>query len=198
MLRTLLRIAGTILCLDVCQYAMGNYAYIQKPLRSPFFEEPILVQVSLTWLHQLAAFVAINLPYQIGALIAVASGLQTPEDWPPLFGKLSDAYLISRAWGRTWHQLLRRPFGILTPYMQNWLGATSRGTKRTVSLICSFAISGCFHWAGALNLPWTPSAHGLFTYFIMQAPVIRLEDLVLDWGKRKGIKANCKSNRLLC
>jgi hypothetical protein len=48
------------------------------------------------------------------------------------------------------------------------------------------------HWSGALNLPWTPSAHGMFTYFIMQAPVIRLEDYVVDFGKDRGIKGSSK------
>jgi hypothetical protein len=124
----------------------------------------------------------------------VAARVQAPDDWPPLYGKLSDAYLVSRAWGRTWHQLMRRPLGILTPYMQKWLGATSRGAKRTISLICSFAMSGFVHWSGALNVPWTPTSHGLFTYFIIQAPIIRLEDYVVDWAKLRNIKGNCKTS----
>lgn len=171
---------------------MGAFAYIQSPIRTAFFSQPILDQVVLTWLHQLEAFAIINLPFQIASFIAVATFLQSPSDWPPLFGNLSDAYLVSRAWGRTWHQLLRRPLGILTPYMQRWLGVTSRGGKRTVSLFCAFFMSGLNHWSGAINVPWTPSSHGLFTYFVMQAPVIRIEDIVLDWGKARGIRSNRK------
>jgi hypothetical protein len=88
------------------------------------------------------AFCFINIPYQVGALFTVAVGFQAAEDWPPLFGDLSDAYLVSRAWGRTWHQLMRRPLGMLTPYIQTWLKATSRARKRTISLFSSFAMSG--------------------------------------------------------
>lgn len=171
---------------------MISFSYIQSSERGSFFNESILNQVTLTWLHQLEAFCFINLPYQIGALLTVITGFQTPLDWPPLFGKLSDGYLVSRAWGRVWHQLLRRPLGLLTPHAQRWLGTTSRGAKRAVSLFCSFMMSGFVHWSGALNCPWTPSSHGMFTYFIMQAPVVTMEDYVVDWGRRRGIKSSCK------
>ncbi|KAK0128104.1 hypothetical protein ONS95_000089 [Cadophora gregata] len=159
--RTLLRIFGSYLAWDICKHAMGQFSYIQSTNRGSFFDEPIINQVILTWLHQLEAFCFINLPYQIGALLTVATRFQTPEDWPPLFGDISDGYLVSRAWGRVWHQLLRRPLGILTPYAQRWLGVTSRGAKRTVSLLSSFTMSGFVHWSGALNCPWTPSSHAL-------------------------------------
>lgn len=188
----MLRIVGTFIAWDICKHIMGIYAYIKEPDRTPFFDQPILDQVVLTWLHQLEAFCVINLPYQIGAYLTVAPGFQERSDWPPLFGNTSDAYLVSKAWGRTWHQLLRRSLGVFTPYVQNWLGATSRKSKRTVSLLCSFSMSGLIHWSGALNNPWTPTSHGLFTYFIMQAPVIRIEDYVIDWGKARGFKGNRK------
>lgn len=162
------------------------------PIRTDFFAQPLVNQVILTWLHQLEAFCVINLPYQVGAFLAVATHFQTPDDWPPLFGKLSDAYLVSQAWGRTWHQLLRKPLGVLTPHMQKWLRVTSRGSKRSISLISSFFVSGLVHWSGALNIPWTPTSHGMFTYFIMQAPAIRIEDCVVDWAKSRGIKGNSK------
>jgi hypothetical protein len=132
------------------------------------------------------------MPYQTLAFLCVATNLQTPDDWPPLFGDLSSAYLVSRAWGRTWHQVTRRSLGFLTPHVQRWLGVKNRGTKRTTSLICSFFMSGLAHWSGAWNMPWTPSSHGMFTYFMMQAPVIRMEDYVVDYGKARGVKGNCK------
>jgi hypothetical protein len=190
--RTFLRIIGSYIALDLSYVAMGMFTYIQAPVRTPFFELPIHHQVILTWLHQLGAFAVINLPYQVGAFVAVATGFQSPDDWPPLFGNLSDANTVGKAWGRTWHQLLRRPLGILTPHMQKWLRADSRPAKRTVSLFCSFAMSGISHWSGAFNIPWTPTTHGIFLYFMMQAPVIRMEDYVVDWGKARGIKSSSK------
>ena len=195
--RTIVRIFGSYLAWDICKHVMGLFPYIQSTNRGSFFDEPLIDQVVLTWLHQLEAFCFINLPYQIGALLTVATGVQTPPDWPPLFGAFSDGYLVSRAWGRVWHQLLRKPLSILTPHVQRWLGTTSRGSKRTVSLLCSFTMSGFVHWSGALNCPWTPSSHGMFTYFIMQAPVVRLEDYIVDWGRQKGVKSSSKLKNLL-
>jgi hypothetical protein len=194
--RTFLRIVCCYLLLDVCTLSLGMFPYIQAPVRGPFFDQPFVAQVILTWLHQLGAFVYIDLPYTLAAFLAVATSFQDPSSWPPMFGNLSDAYLVSRAWGRTWHRLLHRPFGILTPHMQRWLGATSRGSKRTISLACSFALSGLLHWSGALNVPWAPNAHGMLTYFMMQVPVIRAEDLVVDFAKAKGIKGRNQREQL--
>lgn len=118
----------------------------------------------------------------------MGTGLQEQTQWPPLFGHLSDAYLVSRAWGRTWHQLLRRQLGFLTPYVQSLLNVKSRAVKRTISLICSFTLSGLVHWVPTLNLPYTPSAGGLFWYFVMQAPIVRAEDYVVYWGRTRGWK----------
>jgi hypothetical protein len=72
--------------------------------------------------------------------------------------------------------------------MQRWLGATSRSSKRTISVTCSFAMSGIAHWSRALNVPWTANAHGMFTYLMMQVPIIRAENLVVDLAVAKGIK----------
>ncbi|KAL5314519.1 hypothetical protein ACEPPN_017159 [Leptodophora sp. 'Broadleaf-Isolate-01'] len=93
--RTLLRIFGSYFAWDICKYAMGSFSYVQSTNRGSFFNEPLINQIILTWLHQLEAFCFINLPYQIGALLTVAAGLQNPADRPPLFGNLSDGYLAT-------------------------------------------------------------------------------------------------------
>lgn len=35
----------------------------------------------------------------VGAIVAVLSGLSRPTDCPPLYGSFSDAYTIRRFWG---------------------------------------------------------------------------------------------------
>jgi hypothetical protein len=161
--------------------------YITSP-RTPgsFLTLDFPTQVILTWLHQAEAYTFFAIPYSVLSLLTVALNISSPSVWPPLFGSLSDAWLVSRAWGRTWHQLLRRPLGLLTPYAQRGLGVKSRGVKRSVSLACSFLMSGLAHWVGTLNLPWSVSSWGMFWYFMMQAPVIRLEDYVVEFGQKRG------------
>jgi hypothetical protein len=53
-------------------------------------------------------------------------------------------------------------------------------------------MSGMAHWVGAANRPWTGSAWGMFGYFVMQAPVIRVEDWVVDWGRERGVSGTRK------
>ena len=36
--------------------------------------------------------------------------LDTPEEWPPMFGSPLEAYSIRRYWGRFWYRLVYRPY----------------------------------------------------------------------------------------
>ena len=49
-----------------------------------------------------------RMQYDIFALVAVAAGISQPDDWPSLFGKVSDATSVRQFWGSYWHQSLRR------------------------------------------------------------------------------------------
>jgi hypothetical protein len=35
----------------------------------------------------------------------------------------------------------------------------------------------------------------MFMYFLMQAPIIRIEDYIIEWGQARGIKGNRKPCR---
>ena len=38
-----------------------------------------------------------------------------PEEWPPLFGSISEAYTLRRFWGVFWHKLDLGIFKMYTP-----------------------------------------------------------------------------------
>ncbi|CAG8959849.1 hypothetical protein HYFRA_00001758 [Hymenoscyphus fraxineus] len=131
--RTALRIFGTYLAWDLCRFSLSSFSYITTEPRGLFFALPLWQQVTLTWLHQLEAFAFINTPYQLAAFLTVLVHYQTPEDWPPLFGSLSDGYLVSKAWGRVWHQLLRRQFSMFTPHFcDEWVVSLEWGCESAV------------------------------------------------------------------
>ncbi len=45
------------------------------------------------------------------SLLAVSIlGFDTPAEWPPIFGPLSQAWSMRRFWGRFWHQIIRRTY----------------------------------------------------------------------------------------
>jgi len=41
---------------------------------------------------------AIDAAYRIPAAVSVAVGMYDPSDWPPLMGRLGEAYTVRRAW----------------------------------------------------------------------------------------------------
>jgi hypothetical protein len=41
------------------------------------------------------------------AAVAVGLRLSEPCDWPPLYGRLGDAYSARRFWAYSWHQMMR-------------------------------------------------------------------------------------------
>ena len=44
------------------------------------------------------------------AFAFVAFGIDEPEDWPSLYGSISEAYSIRRFWGKFWHHLVQRSY----------------------------------------------------------------------------------------
>ncbi|OBS24845.1 hypothetical protein FPOA_05382 [Fusarium poae] len=51
--------------------------------------------------------VSIDLPYRAISLVSVLFGFTSPQQWPPLFGSIWDAYTIRGFWSTFWHQYCR-------------------------------------------------------------------------------------------
>ncbi|KAK1848639.1 hypothetical protein CCHR01_08764 [Colletotrichum chrysophilum] len=69
--------------------------------------------------------------------------LDDPEDWPPLFGSLSDAWTLQRFWGRFWHR-------VATPTLTTWTrfllqGAKTRALGKVLQAFGVFLLSGLMH-----------------------------------------------------
>jgi len=66
-----------------------------------------------TWLVAYWVFYSIGLYtglHNVLALIFVGSGIDKPEDWPPLFGNMRDATSVRNFWGKFWHRLVYRSY----------------------------------------------------------------------------------------
>lgn len=65
-------------------------------------------QLLFTWLPAICSCYAMKMQYSLFAAITVATGLYTPQDWPPIMGHLADVSTVRDLWGKFWHQLIRR------------------------------------------------------------------------------------------
>lgn len=60
------------------------------------------------WMQPFGIFAVMSMVYTSISLVTVSLGINRPQAWPPLFGGLEDAYTVRNAWGRVWHQMLRK------------------------------------------------------------------------------------------
>ncbi|KAK4209404.1 hypothetical protein QBC37DRAFT_404359 [Rhypophila decipiens] len=70
------------------------------------------IMAKILWLEILmgiTVYVGMNMQFDVAAAIGVGLRLNEPEDWPPLFGSITDCYTIANVWGKFWHQYMRQP-----------------------------------------------------------------------------------------
>jgi len=137
---------------------------------------------------------ALNACYFAMAAGSVALGLHEPRMWPDLFGSWRDGYTVRRAWGRTWHQILKWLLAPLGKAASSALGF-KRGTPGSLyaQIYVAFLFSGLVHTGGDIVLSGSSTStvsRPFFSmpFFFMQAVVITLEDVLIRTGRRLGVK----------
>ncbi|KAK1991081.1 hypothetical protein LX36DRAFT_663642 [Colletotrichum falcatum] len=84
------------------------------------------------------------------ALFFVALGIDEPDEWPPVFGDIRQAWSLRRLWSKFWDRLIYRPVNGLGEMFMTAVGLGQRpfrGRKRWLLNGLVFAISGIFHAA---------------------------------------------------
>lgn len=81
------------------------------------------------------------------AIISVGTGLDTPEEWPPLFGSICHAYTLRGYWSCFWHQLINRSFSAhASLFSKSILRIPQRSLmSRYVNNALVFVFSGLMH-----------------------------------------------------
>ncbi|KAI0114118.1 membrane bound O-acyl transferase family-domain-containing protein [Nemania sp. FL0031] len=70
--------------------------------------------ISFQWIWN--TYIILGATHSSLALIFVgALGWDSPEEWPPLFGNIAEAYSLRRFWGVFWHRLHIIPLELLMP-----------------------------------------------------------------------------------
>ncbi|KAH8200209.1 hypothetical protein TruAng_005657 [Truncatella angustata] len=148
---------------------LGDVSWREVMLRS------ILVPdfIAQTWLF-------VNCTYQTLAAVTVALEIYRPEDWPRLFGDISDAYTIRRFWSKFWHRLVYRPYGGLA----RMLAEKALGLKKSsqiywpVESFLIFTISGFAHVVVTIALQYRCGLFSDLYFFWLQFLGIAFEETI--------------------
>ncbi|KAF1998239.1 hypothetical protein P154DRAFT_604173 [Amniculicola lignicola CBS 123094] len=122
--------------------------------------------------------------YLTASVIAVGLNLSQPEDWPPLFGNITETTTVRAFWGQFWHQTLRRPLTTFGHVVTDFLRLSRRGPLAFyIHIWNAFLISGLLHAQSMALLPRPKnitlyeSTAGLMYFFVWQALIITAEDI---------------------
>ena len=157
------------------------------PEGSTIFDEtlPFLVRYLragiITTLTALAIYAALQMTYDLSAILAILILGQDPAQWPPVFDAPWRATSLNEFWGRRWHQLLRHVFLILGGYPLSFV------LGRAGIVIGAFLASAILHQTGQITLNSRVEFWWMLVGFGMMAPGILAERAYLKLtGRRVG------------
>ncbi|KAF4624380.1 hypothetical protein G7Y89_g13791 [Cudoniella acicularis] len=145
-----------------------------------------LLRFHLTIDQILGDYLMISALHDLFAITFIATCLDTDEEWPPLFGNISDAYTVRGFWGKFWHHLVYRPYSAFAAFISSKiLGMKERSsTTRLVNNALVFIISGFVHWFAMMSVPGPICGKWLVgVWYLMNFGAIVAEEFVQrGWG----------------
>jgi hypothetical protein len=140
--------------------------------------------------------------YLLLAFASVLCRLSSPQDFPPFYGSISDAYTLRRLWRYTfpprsclllltneyrsshaWHQLNTHKLNSISRYLVHDVFKLPPGVRSIpvgyARLACAFAISGLMHLLMDMSIGLTIKTSGGLSFFCTQIAGIMFEDFVL-------------------
>lgn len=123
-------------------------ALLGDPARSTMDNEQLAVRamVSLHWIWH--DFLTIETCHAGLAVIFVAIlRFDHPEEWPPVYGSILDAWTVKKFWGRYWHKLMTATYSSYSRAFSRVLCGARPGSSTDKMLVAMgvFAISGAGH-----------------------------------------------------
>lgn len=94
-----------------------------------------------------STFVYLDGTNAILAAFFVTIGLDDPEDWPPLFGNLSQAIGLRNFWSRFWHTLPMKPYKSIGEFvsLRVFRSSTRSFAHKSIIALVAFGLSGACH-----------------------------------------------------
>ncbi|KAI0824502.1 membrane bound O-acyl transferase family-domain-containing protein [Trametes gibbosa] len=201
LLRRIREVLGGLVMFDFIETFIHSHHHLYDPSRNDahfpsgllgYFERSACMAV---WL--VMTYIVLKISYGALTIVAVGTHLWSAEDWPDIYGDLSDAYTIRRLWGRTWHQVLRRHFAHWGNWTVNTLNVP-RGTflSSQVQVHVAFALSGLLHCIGDLVVGKEVFGHS-WKFFAANGIAITFEDVVILLARRIGFRHMTRVTRVV-
>ncbi|KAI5201674.1 hypothetical protein E4T39_05191 [Aureobasidium subglaciale] len=158
--------------------------------RLPLFEagEPVTlretcIRIVFTFRWIWLSFVDVDGAHVFLSIIFVGVlGLDSPGEWPSMFGSPLEAYTLRRYWGKFWHRLVHKPYLSIAKVVSNKLHIGSPGSRaeKTFLAFLIFLISGIAHAMISLQRGKPTEAVDDMAFYCINFLVIAIEGMTLD------------------
>ncbi|KXS94515.1 hypothetical protein AC578_3187 [Pseudocercospora eumusae] len=158
------------------QWLFRTRAHLFSPSHVPLFAriaevtpEELAVRALGVLIYWTMQYLSLSLLYNSLAVTTVALQIFGPEEWPPIFGAIDQAWSIAQFWGCFYHQNIRRSCSSIAHFFTYHILPFRKGTivGRYAFITLVFAISGVFHHlADIARMPEGGSA--AVQFFLMQ------------------------------
>ncbi|KAK6337346.1 hypothetical protein TWF730_002749 [Orbilia blumenaviensis] len=180
------------------EISVTEYPWVYDLCKNEAFQIAIIY---LGWLMSIISHISIL--YNLAGIFCIGFGIggfwTEITSWPKTFGRFGEAWSIRNAWGKAWHQSLRRSLSAPGDRIAeivfgnpSQLSYSVRLIRRYFLLFSAFAVSGIVHAGGVYFVTVTnpmpsenstpfsarPAWYVSGYYFILQAVIITLEDLL--------------------
>ncbi|KAK6819512.1 membrane bound O-acyl transferase family-domain-containing protein [Apiospora arundinis] len=197
LVRSMLKIAGSYLMMSMFSVAPPPDPNLIAIENQQFFSrlgdissEEAIFRVVSTAVFFINVALMVTMWYYLICVSSVVLGLANPEDCPPFYGSLWNAYTLRGLW-RNIHQGLRKCVSGPADAFTDSILRLPRGTfaSRCTRLILAFGISALIHAQAdvANDIPFSEA--GQFTFFSIQALAIIVESAVQEICTRTGVAA---------
>ncbi|KAJ5727630.1 hypothetical protein N7493_005450 [Penicillium malachiteum] len=118
------------------------------------------------------------------SVIIVGTGLDSPGNCPPLFGRAADAGSLRGFWGKFWHQLVRQPFGSVSTFITRDILGLKSTIEQYTSVLLVFFFSGGLHVVLDIVQEIPGEESGAMLLFMTAGLGLMIEDGIKDlWRK---------------
>ncbi|KAJ5729169.1 uncharacterized protein N7483_003677 [Penicillium malachiteum] len=85
--------------------------------------------------------------YRLASIIFVGSGLYSPADWVPMYGRMAESYTLKNLWGTFWHQMVRQPLSAMSNWITRDILQLPKGSilESSMNIFVVFLQSGLLH-----------------------------------------------------